>query len=170
MSLLAENPALDLYDTERVIHTRSQERAPAKIGPNAQVSGNLLSNGSQVDGLVERSILSPGVYVAEGATVRDSILFHDTVVEAGAVVDRAIVDRGVIVGSNAKVGAGDDNTPNTTMPAQLNTGITLIGRRSVVPEGVVLGRNVVVHPDCTAETFGEQHQIASGSDVGRNLR
>src|SRR4051794_31267734 len=65
MSLLAENPALDLYDREWVVHTRSEERAPAKVGPKAQVNGNLLSNGSRVDGFVERSVLSPGVYVAE---------------------------------------------------------------------------------------------------------
>jgi len=158
------------YWADGVVRTRSQECAPAKIGPHAQVGGNLLSNGSQVDGLVERSILSPGVYVAEGATVRDSVLLRDTVVEAGAIVDRAIIDRGVIVGSNAKVGAGDDNTPNTAMPSQLNTGITLVGRRSVIPEGVVLGRNVVVHPDSDVETFGEQQEIASGHDVGRSLR
>ncbi len=33
MSLLAESPALDLYDREWVIHTRSEERAPPKLGP-----------------------------------------------------------------------------------------------------------------------------------------
>src|SRR5690606_10784220 len=88
MSLLAENPALDLYDREWVVHTRSEERAPAKIGPNAQVNGNLLSNGCRVDGVVERSVLSPGVYVAEGAVVRDSVILNDTVIGPGAVVDR----------------------------------------------------------------------------------
>jgi len=165
MSLLAENPSLDLYDPDWVVHTRSQERAPVKIGPNAQVSGNLLSNGCQIDGVVERSVLSPGVYVAEGAAVRDSILLRDTIVESGAVVDRAILDRGVVVGSQAKVGYGDDNQPNGALPAQLNTGLTLIGRRSQIPEGVTLGRNVVVHPESGAEVFGEEKQFSSGGDI-----
>lgn len=37
MSLLAEDPALDLYNSDWVVHTRSLERAPVKMGPNAQV-------------------------------------------------------------------------------------------------------------------------------------
>ena len=145
MSLLAENPALDLYDPEWVVHTRSQERAPAKIGPKAQVSGNLLSNGSRINGIVDRSILSPGVYVAEGAIVRDSVILNDTVIESGAIVDRCIIDKNVRVGAEARVGDGDDNTPNTDLPEQINTGITLIGKESVIPAKMVIGRNVVVH-------------------------
>jgi glucose-1-phosphate adenylyltransferase len=104
MSLLAENPALDLYDREWVVHTRSGERAPSKIGPKAQVNGNLLANGCRVDGIVERSILSPGVYVAEGAIVRDSVILNDTIIEAGAVVDRSIVDKDVHICAGARVG------------------------------------------------------------------
>ena len=35
MDLLEERPALDLDDRDWVIHTRSEERAPARIGPTA---------------------------------------------------------------------------------------------------------------------------------------
>ncbi|GIV80042.1 glucose-1-phosphate adenylyltransferase subunit GlgD [Litorilinea aerophila] len=170
MSLLAENPALDLYDPEWVVHTRSEERAPVKIGPNAQVNGNLLSNGCRVDGLVERSVLSPGVYVAEGAVVRDSIILNDTVIEAGAVVDRAIIDKGVVVGAGARVGDGDDNTPNEAMPQQINTGLTLVGKQSVIPPNLVIGRNVVVHAYSDAKAFGKRKKVPSGADIGKNLR
>lgn len=170
MGLLAENPALDLYDPQWVVHTRSEERAPCKIGPTAQVSGNLLSNGCRVDGVVERSVLSPGVYVAEGAVVRDSILLNDTVVEAGAVVDRCIVDKGVRIGAGAKLGDGEDNTPNSAQPEVINTGITLVGKESIIPENMVLGRNVVVHAGTSAEAFGKRKRIASGSSIGQDLR
>jgi glucose-1-phosphate adenylyltransferase len=59
MSLLAEDPALNLYDPDWVVHTRSEDRAPAKFGANAQTGGSLISNGCRVEGTVERSILSP---------------------------------------------------------------------------------------------------------------
>ncbi len=97
MSLLSEDPALNLYDPEWIVHTRSEERAPAKVGANAQVGGSLLSNGSRVEGTAERSIISPGVFIGEGAIVRDSVILHDTIIEAGAVVDRCIVDKNVVV-------------------------------------------------------------------------
>lgn len=170
MSLLAENPALDLYDPEWVVHTRSEERAPARVGPNAQVGGNLLSNGCRVDGLVERSVLSPGVYVAEGAVVRDSVILNNTTIKAGAVVERSIVDKQVVVESGAQVGAGDDNTPNKDLPATINTGLTLIGKNSVIPADLTIGRNVVVHPYSEGKAYGKRKQIASGASIGKDSR
>ena len=170
MSLLSEDPALNLYDPEWIVHTRSEERAPAKVGANAQVGGSLLSNGCRVEGTAERSVLSPGVFIGEGAIVRDSVLLYDAVIEAGAIVDRCIIDKQVVIGAGAHVGEGDDNTPNVALPEVLNTGLTLIGENSRVPEGLVLGRNVVVHPQSEAKAFGKKKRIASGSQVGANQR
>lgn len=170
MGLLAENPALDLYDPEWVVHTRSEERAPSKIGPNAHVEGNLLSNGCRVNGDVERSILSPGVYIAEGAVVRDSVILNDTHIEAGAVIDRCIIDKSVVVRAGAKVGDGEDNTANSEMPEQINTGLTLVGKGCVVPAEIVIGRNVVIHPHSGEDAFGKRKKVASGKSVGKNLR
>ena len=166
MSLLSENPALDLYDPRWVVHTRSEERAPSKIGPNAHTGGNLISNGCRVDGSIERSVLSPGVRVAEGAIVRDSVLLHDVVIEAGAVVERCIVDRKAVIRSGARVGDGDDNTPNGTLSEVLNTGITLVGKNAVVPESMVIGRNVVVHAFADESAYGKKKRVPSGANIG----
>lgn len=170
VSLLAEDPALDLYNPEWVVHTRSQERAPCKIGATAQVDGNLLSNGCRVDGVVQRSVLSPGVYVAAGATVRDSVILNDTVIEAGAVVDRCIVDKNVVIGSESLVGTGDDNTPNADAPEQINTGLTLVGKGSVIPPKLTIGRNVVIHAFTGADVFGRRKKLASGTSMGADMR
>ena len=143
MALLEDDPELDLHDKEWVIHTRSEERGPAKIGPTAQVHRSLISHGCQVEGTVVNSILSPGVRVEVGAVVRDSIVMFDCVVRSGAVVDRAILDKEVVVGPGSVVGAGPDfDTPNRQEPGRLNTGITVVGKRTVIPRGVRLGRNV----------------------------
>ena len=50
MALLDDNPELDLYDKDWVIHTRSEERAPAKVGPTAQVHKSLISHGCVIAG------------------------------------------------------------------------------------------------------------------------
>lgn len=170
VSLLAEDPALDLYNPEWVVHTRSQERAPCKIGATGQVDGNLLSNGCRVDGVVQRSVLSPGVLVAEGATVRDSVILNDTVIEAGAVVDRCVVDKDVVIGAEAQVGFGDDNTPNAAAPERINTGLTLVGKGSVIPPKLTIGRNVVIHAYTGADEFGRRKKLASGTSMGRDMR
>jgi glucose-1-phosphate adenylyltransferase len=145
MALLQDRPELDLYDKEWLIHTKSEERAPAKIGPTAQVHRSLVSHGCVITGTVVNSVLSPGVRVEMGAVVRDSIVMFDTVVRAGAVVDRAILDKEIVIGQGAIVGDGDDfDTPNKQEPGRLNTGITVVGKRSIVPRGTRLGRNVKV--------------------------
>lgn len=164
MALLAETPALDLYDPEWVIHTKSEERPPVLIGPEAQPEGNLLSDGCRIDGRVERSVISPGVYVAPGAAVRDSIVFTDTEIGAGSVVERAIVDKNVTIGEEARVGAGDDNTPNREMPNLLNTGITLVGKGAEIPAGVIIGRNCAIQPFTRGRRLAGK-ELESGSTV-----
>jgi glucose-1-phosphate adenylyltransferase len=94
---------------------------------------------------VVNSVLSPGVRVDVGAVVRDSIVMFDSVIRAGAVVDRAILDKEVVVGQGAIVGEGPyDGPPNKAEPGRLNTGITVVGKQSIVPRGARLGRNVKV--------------------------
>ena len=91
------------------------------------------------------SVLSPGVRVDVGAVVRDSIVMFDSIIRSGAVVDRAILDKEVVIGQGAIVGDGPDfDTPNRQEPGRLNTGITVVGKRAVVPRGARIGRNVKV--------------------------
>ena len=135
-----------------------------------QVGGSLLSNGCCVEGTAERSIISPGVFVGRGAIVRDSVILYDTIIETGAVVDRCIVDKNVVIAAGAHIGDGDDNTPNISLPEVLNPGLTLIGENCVVPEGITIGRNVVVHRRSEAKAFGKKKKIASGSEVGADQR
>jgi glucose-1-phosphate adenylyltransferase len=164
MALLGESPALELHDPEWVIHTRSEERPPVKIGPDARVGGNLLSNGCIVEGTVERSIISPGVYISAGAVVRDSVIMNDTQIGTGVVVDRAIIDKGVHIAEGARIGVGDDNTPNRQLPDELNTGLTIIGKSARLPAGIRLGHNVVISPDVKESDFPGP-EIASGETI-----
>lgn len=168
MALLGESPALDLdvLDWDWVIHTRSEERPATRFGPESRAERALFCDGGQVDGTVINSVISPGVRVAPGAVVRDSIVMTDAVIEAGAVVDRAIIDKRVVVGADARVGAGDINTPNLKWPERLNTGITVVGKRAAIPPGTTIGRNVVVSPYVGAKDFPGA-EVVSGETVGR---
>jgi glucose-1-phosphate adenylyltransferase len=164
MALLAETPALDLYDPQWVIHTRSEEQPPVQIGSNAWVGGNLLSNGCIIEGIVERSVLSPGVRVAPGAVVRDSVIMNDTVVNANAKIERAIVDKEVWIGEGAEIGYGVDNVPNRRYPERLNTGLTVIGKRARIPAGLKIGHNAIINPHVNESHF-QADFVASGETV-----
>jgi glucose-1-phosphate adenylyltransferase len=166
LALLEENPALDLYDPNWVIHTRSAERPPVKCKPPSEIDNSLLSNGCVINGTVINSVLSPGVRVERGAVVRDSVVMSDTTIKAGALIDRCVLDKQIEIGADAQVGVGDDNTPNQLEPANLNTGITIVGKRARIPAGATIGRNCRIDPNVTPDDF-EQLHILSGAVVAR---
>ena len=166
MALVEERPELDLYDRSWLIHTRSEERAPAKIGETAQVHRSLISHGCVINGTVVNSVLSPGVRVEVGAVIRDSIVMFDTVIRQGAIIDRAILDKGVVVGPGAVVGDGPDEPPNRQEPGRLNTGITVVGKRVMIPRGQRIGRNVKIGGGVRAADFASRI-VRSGESVVR---
>ena len=165
MALLAESPALDLYDPEWVIHTTSADRPGVEIGTSARVENSLFSNGCRVFGTVINSILSPGVYVAPGAVVRDAVIMGDAWIGPASVVDRCIIDECVRIEAGAVIGEGEPTTPNQAAPDRLNTGLTLVGTHAHIPAGTTVGRNVAIKPRTAATAFPPGHVVPSGATV-----
>jgi len=153
MDLLRTDPPFPLEDSRWPIYTPSTERPPARIGLNATIESAILTHGTIVNGRVERSVLSPGAVVEEGALVRDSIVMGESWIGQGAVVDRAILDKRVHVGPGARVGFGDDATPNRACPEHLSSGLTVVGKGTRIAEGVTIGRNCRVAPDLVEDDF-----------------
>ena len=166
MALLEEKPALNLYDQAWTIHTRSEERPPVKCIPPGELVNSMASNGCVISGRVVNSVLSPGVCVEKGAVVRDSVIMNDSIVRAGASVDRCILDKEVEVGANTQLGAGKDNTPNKLEPANINSGLTIVGKRAHIPAEAVIGRNCRIDPSTTPDDYASV-EIPSGDTVSK---
>ncbi len=139
--LLGEDPAPNLYDPGWRIFTRSEEMSPVLLHPSAEVEDSLIANGAEIAGRVERSVLSPGVYVGAGAVVRDAVVLNGTLIGAGAVLERAVVDKNVVVGSGARV--GDREARSGSGDPDLD-GITVVGKWAQIAEGSTVGAGTVV--------------------------
>ncbi|MCL2055829.1 MAG: glucose-1-phosphate adenylyltransferase [Oscillospiraceae bacterium] len=133
MDLLDPSVPLDLTDSDWKIYARNPGRPPQYIGKNAFVQNSIVSEGVEVDGEVDFSVLFPGVTVEEGAKVLDSIIMPGTVVKSGAVVQYAIVAENCVVGAGAVVGQRPENMPDIE-----NWGV------SVVADGVYVGAGAFV--------------------------
>ncbi len=164
LDLLGDAPELDLHDEHWTIHTRSEERPPVKLLDGSEVKRSLISNGCVVGGTVINSVLSPGVRVEAGAEVRDSIILNDTVIEAGAHVDRCILDKQIVVGRDAVVGDGEDLTPNQQEPGNIQSGITIVGKDAEIPAGIRIGRNCRIDPNVRGSHFSGR-EVASGQTI-----
>jgi glucose-1-phosphate adenylyltransferase len=157
-------PDLNLYDEEWKLFTRSEEKPPVKFGKNGGTEKSLISNGAVINGKVENSVISPGVYIEEGAVVKDSVIFNDTIIRKGTVVEKAIIDKEVEIGANCRVGFGDDFTPNRDKPDLLDNGLNIIAKRAEIPEGTTIGRNCRVFSYAAPADF-DSKDIKSGSTV-----
>jgi glucose-1-phosphate adenylyltransferase len=167
MDLFGSNPRIDLRQWQirtNLGHERIQERQPALVGPEARIEQVLLTHGCRVEGEVRRSILFPGVQIEENALVEDSILFFDTVVEAGAKVKKTITDNGVRIGEEARIGDGPHALPNRLFPHLLSSGLTVIGRNTHLPSRAQVGGNCILHPFIEENMF-DSKVIPSGATV-----
>lgn len=146
MDLLGESPLYDLNDLGWLIHTRSENRAPARIDDVAVVE-SLVSHGCVCSkgARLERSVLAPGVRVMPGAIVRESVILGDSVIGAGAVVERAVLDKRVVVGKGARVGSMQDEQRR----------LAVVGKGATIPDGLVIEAGGEVGPDVIASDFTE---------------
>lgn len=124
------------------IMTKDPQRGPARLLEGAEVVDSLVSPGCVVAGLVERSVLGPGVVVAPGARVVDAVLMNDVTVGERAVVARAIVAERCSISAGARVGDLD---------ADLEDGeaIAVVGRDSRVGPDVDLPGGARLEPGST---------------------
>ncbi|RPI94367.1 MAG: glucose-1-phosphate adenylyltransferase [Chloroflexi bacterium] len=148
MDMLSPTPKLQLYHRSWIIHTRTEERPPARLPATAHVFASMICDGCYVgsDARVESSVLSPGVVIRPGAVVRESIICTDTVIESGAVVERAIIDKRSHVHENARVGWG---------VADANIRLALVGKGSSIPAGYVIEPDAQIGTDVIETDYDE---------------
>ena len=101
---------INLYDPTWPISSRSPICPPHFTGENAQIIHSIVTEGCEIDGTVENSVLSSTVKVGTGANIIYSVLMPGAVVEEGATVEYAIVGENTVVHKNAHVGAPPDGT------------------------------------------------------------
>ena len=126
MDLLMDPPPINLHDKSWRIY--------AKKG--ASVTDSLVTEGSEIYGNVNHSIIFAGVVIEEGANVRDSVIMPGSIVRRGAVVRRTIVSENAVIGAGAIVGEETGN-------------IAVIGHGVTLPAGVSVKAGVQVDQDTT---------------------
>ncbi len=104
MDVVSPLPVFNLYNYDWPIYTSHGPFPPAKV-VQSTVDEALLSPGVVVTGgSAVRSVLSPGVFVSEGAKVTGSVLLNDVTIGEGATVRTAILHKNVHIPAGARVG------------------------------------------------------------------
>ena len=105
MDLVGVDPLFNLYGEKWPLRSYQKPRPPTKCVLGGRIPDSLVSDGCIISGGgVGGSILSPGVVVENAALVESSIIFDDVIVEPGARIRRAIVDKESRIHAGATIG------------------------------------------------------------------
>ncbi len=132
LDLLNPNINFNLSDENWRIYSRTVALPPQYVSKNAKVENSLVTDGCEVFGKLDYSILFENVTVEEGAVVEYSLVMPGAVIKKGAKVQYSIIAENTVIEENASVG----NDPQKTDAESF--GITVIGA------GLSIGKNATV--------------------------
>ena len=133
LDLLDPKIKLDLSDKNWRIYSRTPSAPPQYIAETAEVQNSLITEGCEIYGTVDFSILFDNVTVEEGATVEYSLVMPGAVIKKGATVQYSIIAENVVVDEGAVVGEKPENLSDLS-----KWGVSVVGA------GLNVGKNAVV--------------------------
>lgn len=146
----------------------------AMIGPCADIRRSYISEGCEVHGTVEDSILFPGVYVGEKAVIRRSIVLPYGRIGHGAHIDKSIIDEFTdnrredypfSIMPDSWIGTGEEGLKNAQFPDSLSDSITLIGKNCALPEGLRTGSACYISSGVGESFFQKTKIIDDGISI-----
>ena len=127
---------VNTFDRSCPIMANSPRKVPQYVGPDAKISHSIITEGCEILGEVENSVLSVSVVVEPGATVRYSTILPGARICSGAVVEYAIVGENTVVSPGAHIGEPPDGTEKW--------GVATVGPNLKLPEnGVVPAASMI---------------------------
>lgn len=104
MDLLDENNELNIHDNSWKIYSVNPIMPPQYISDSSLVKNCVITEGCEIFGEVQNSVFFPGVHVAKGAKVIDSVIMPNTKIKKNAVIVKAIIGSDVIVEDSTEIG------------------------------------------------------------------
>lgn len=124
MDMLDNNNELDIHDPDWRIYSVNPTRPPQYVGPNAIIKSSLVVEGCIVEGEVNNSVLSPGVYIGKNSKVYDSVLMPNAIIGDNVIINKSIIGSNAVISDNCLVGNKEQ--------------ITVIGESSRIKENIGL--------------------------------
>ncbi len=136
MDMLSQN-RINLYDPAWPISSRSPICPPHVTGEHASIRHSIVTEGCEIDGEVENSVLSSSVKVGRGARVMYSVLMPGVAVEENAVVEYAIIGENTVIKAGAHIGAQPDGTDAW--------GVATCGPGITIKEGAAIPASAMIY-------------------------
>ncbi len=131
MDLLNDETSDIINNPDWRIYARNPVCPPQYIGDGATIKDTIVSEGSEIYGTIDHSVIFYKVFVDKDVYIKDSIIMQDAVIKKGARIINAIVGDHTVIGENAVIGGEEDAE----------------GRKiSVIGSGAVIEDNEIIAP------------------------
>lgn len=145
LDIINPNVDLDLSDKSWRIYSRNPVAPPHYVGPDAVVENSSISEGCEIDGAVDYSVISPNTTIEKGAEVKYSVVMPGATIKSGAKVYYSIIAEDAVIEENAQVGAIPENLDKPE-----EWGVAVVGSRATITKG---------------KTVAPKEMIAAGEEV-----
>ncbi len=145
LDIINPNVDLDLSDTSWRIYSRNPVSPPHYIGRDAEVELSSVSEGCEIEGKVDYSVISSNVTVEKDADIRYSVIMPGATVKKGAKVYYSIVAENAVIEEGAQVGEIPEllSNPEEWGVAVVGSGATVKSGSKVEPGAMIeAGREV----------------------------
>ena len=139
LDIINPNVDLDLSDKSWRIYSRNPMAPPHYIGKDAVVENSSVSEGCEIDGLVDYSVVSPNVTIEKDAEVKYSVIMPGATIKSGAKVYYSIIAEDAVIESGAQVGAipEDLENPEDWGVAVIGSGATITSGKKIAPKEMI---------------------------------
>ena len=144
MDLIDDPPKFDLNDRKWVIYSRNYALMPHYIGEDAKIVNSTVTEGCEINGEVDHSVVFASVKIGKGAVIKDSVIMTGAVIGDGAVVEKAVIGVEAKIGAGAKVGVSPESADNKYNSDYCTHGIVLVEGGAVVEDNADIPKGSMI--------------------------
>jgi ADP-glucose pyrophosphorylase len=173
-SIVRDQDIFGLMYREELFKSRVLPEGQAYVGRRAKITHSFISDRCRINGMVENSIIYPGVEIGENTVVKDSIILPYNKIGSGARIVKTILDERtdqdpgldyLNIGDSCRIGSGEEHIKNTDFPQTLFFSITLIGKNCRIAEGTRIGGGCYVSSGMGSRIAVEKKYIYDGTSL-----
>lgn len=144
MDLLDENCELDINDPSWPIMARTTASRPQYISPKANVVNSLVTEGCEINGDVNHSIIFHNVTIGKNSKITDSIIMNDVVIGDNVIINKAVIGDGAVINNDVRINTRGVDTPEYVNTKICSNDLSLIGTDVVIGQGVKIGKHSMI--------------------------
>ncbi len=141
MDLIGNPSQFDLHDKDWRIFSRTSVRPPHFIGKSALVTKSIVTEGCEIYGDSDMSVISEGVLIEKGAQIKHSVIMSDVKICSGTKIENAIIGNNTVIGKNCIIGGKEK--------------VTLLGGGIRIADNVHISAGESVENDILSQNISE---------------